>query len=125
MVLGVGANRVAGLEEQTTPSTVATGSWEAVASVTGDNAGTGSDSAALKLLKLTRLVKLLRLARLKRLKKKYETQFYEIAQKIKAINLLLMIAIFGHWIACIWYHSSLQPAEEFTGCMHPTTYATA
>ena len=57
----------------------------------------------IKLLKLLRLVKLLRLARLKRLMAKYEAQFYVLFQRIKAFNLILVIATVAHWLACVWF----------------------
>ena len=73
-----------------------------------DTAATGGMSAddvqLVKLLKLLRLVKLLRLARLQRLKKKYEDQFYDFFQRVKAFNNVIIIFCVAHWLCCVWYY---------------------
>ena len=61
------------------------------------------DLQVIKLMKLLRLIKLLRLARLKRLVKKYQYRFYELARKLQAFKLLIIIVGVAHWLACVWF----------------------
>jgi hypothetical protein len=78
-----------------------------------DTSGTSSfDKASLlKLFKVMRLIKLLRLGRLARLLVKYQEQFFELYQRVKALKLLMIIGLVGHWLACVWFYVGTEEGE--------------
>eukprot|EP01047_Picozoa_sp_COSAG01_P062221 COSAG01_NODE_7881_length_3009_cov_10.055326_3_plen_482_part_00 len=68
--------------------------------------GTASSSnKSLKLLRLLRLLKLLRLLRVNRLMARYEEEFAELMNTLKLGKILVVMAVIGHWLACLWYGS--------------------
>ena len=35
---------------------------------------------------------------------RYETEFYELFQRLRALRMFILIFYVAHWLACIWYY---------------------
>jgi potassium voltage-gated channel Eag-related subfamily H protein 7 len=57
---------------------------------------------ALRIIRLLRLLKLVRIVRASRIFKRWETSISISYSVLSLIKFLLMIIIFGHWLACAW-----------------------
>lgn len=69
----------------------------------------------LRMMRLFRLLKLLRLFRMNRLLRKYEEAFYGVQSTMRLTKLAGTVAVFGHWLACVWWyfgtHEWIDPAD--------------
>jgi len=57
---------------------------------------------ALRIIRLLRLLKLVRIVRASRIFKRWETSISISYSVLSLMKFLLMIIIFGHWLACAW-----------------------
>lgn len=70
-------------------------------------------------MKLFRLAKLLRVVRAARLFNKWETSFAVSYGQLQLVNMVVMLVLIAHWVACLWEASSVLVEGKGLGACWP------
>ena len=84
-----------------------------------DSSGAGKEVKAFKVLRLLKLGKLLRVARIMRIVDRYQEELRVFMEAFGGIILSLMVFIFCHLIACMWFYVGTFNVAEDRGAGQP------